>query len=182
MMFHLPRFDVTAALLCAALLLAAAPARAQSLLNDEPPVPDHTPAPPAYSTEGLIEIERPPGVSLRMGIDPASIQLDPEAGIVRYVMVAQGASSAINASYEAIRCRTGEFRVYARQIQSNGQVGEWLPSRENDWRPIKGQHSVMARHPVWLGRNGMCLGPTLPDSVGQIVRDLKTGHGSLYQH
>lgn len=163
--------------LASALALAALPAGAQSLfLDTDAPPEGATPPPPAYSTHDLIEVEMPAGISVRIGVDPASIRLDREAGVVRYVAVARGASS-VNATYEGVRCSTGEFRVYARQVQG----GEWLPSGESAWRPIRGQSSVMVRHPGWLASNGLCMGTTLPGDEGQIVRDLKSGHASLYR-
>ena len=103
---------------------------------------DTVPPPPAYSTSKLIDIEMPRSSSVRMGIDPETISINHETGIVRYVVVARG-PSAVNASYEGIRCATGEYRVYARQVQGN----PWSPSGENDWKSMRGQTSIMVQHP-----------------------------------
>lgn len=133
------------------------------------------PPPPAYRLSGLIDIEMPRGSSVKMGVDPRTIALDQGVGIVRYVVVAQG-PSAVNASYEGIRCSTGEFRVYARQVQG----GEWTPNTEAAWKPMQGQTSIMVRHPLQLARSGMCMGSTLRQTAKDTVRELQSGNRSLY--
>lgn len=137
---------------------------------------DEVPAPPAYATRGLIEIEMPRGSSVKMGIDPKTISINHDTGIVRYVVVARG-PSALNASYEGIRCATGEFRVYARQTEGN----PWSHSEgDNPWKSMRGQHNVMVQHPSWLARNGICIGTSVRQNVADMVRELKSGNQSLY--
>ena len=99
---------------------------------------DAAPPPPAYSTRGLIDIEMPRGASVKMGIDPKTITINHATGIVRYVVVARG-PSAVNAFYEGIRCATGEYRVYARQVQG----GNWTPSEDEGWKPMRGQSALL---------------------------------------
>ncbi len=158
-------------------LAAMAPAMAQYADLDRADwKEDEVPAPPAYSTSGLIEIEMPRGASVKLGIDPKTISINHDSGIVRYVVVARG-PSALNASYEGIRCATGEFRVYARQTQGN----PWSSaSEDNPWRAMRGQHSVMVQHPFWLARNGICIGTSVRPTVADMVRELKSGNQSLY--
>ena len=136
---------------------------------------DAVPPPPAYATSGLIEIERSRGASVKLGVDPKTISISHDTGIVRYVVVAQG-PSAVNATYEGIRCATGEFRVYAHQSQGN----PWTSYEDSSWRSMRGQSSVIVQHPYWLARNGMCNGTVLRPSVADMVRELKSGNQSLY--
>ncbi len=136
---------------------------------------DEVPPPPAYSTSRLIEIEMPRTATVRMGIDPDTIRINHDTGIVRYVVVARG-PSAVNASYEGIRCATGEFRIYARQVQGN----PWTPSSDTDWKSMRGQSSVMVRHPFSLARDGICIGTGVRQTVADMVRELKSGNRSLY--
>ena len=84
--------------------------------------------------------------------------------------------SAVNATYEGIRCATGEYRVYARQVQGN----PWTPSGEDDWKSMRGQTSVMVQHPYRLARDGMCIGTGVRQTVADMVRELKSGNRSLY--
>ena len=133
------------------------------------------PPPPAFSTRGLIDIDMPAGTSVKMGVDPKTIKMDQDKGVVRYVVVARG-PSAVNASYEGIRCNTGEYRIYARQTQGN----PWSPSSESDWKPLRGQSNVMVRYPYELSR-GLCVGTALRQTVGEMERELRTGNRALYQ-
>ena len=172
------RFTGRTPLLAACLLAFAAAASAQYADLDRADwQEDAVPPPPAYSTSAsrLIEIEMPRGSSVRMGIDPQTIQINHDTGIVRYVVVARG-PSAVNASYEGIRCATGEFRIYARQTQGN----PWVHSSESEWRSMRGQSNVMVRHPFALARDGICLGTGVRQTVADMVRELKSGNRSLY--
>jgi len=166
----------TAALLlacCAALPLPAAAQYAD--LDRADWTEDAAPPPPAYSASRLIDIDMPRTSTVRVGIDPDTIRINHQTGIVRYVVVARG-PSAINASYEGIRCATGEYRVYARQVQG----GEWSPSSDQTWKSMRGQSSVIVQHPFRLAHDGICLGTGVRQTVNEMVRELKTGNRSLY--
>ncbi len=163
-------------LLAGLALVALSPAMAQYADLDRADwKEDEVPPPPAYSTSGLIEIEMSRAASVKMGIDPKTISINHDTGIVRYVVVARG-PSALNASYEGIRCATGEFRIYARQTEGN----PWTPSDDSPWRSMRGQHNVMVQHPFWLARNGICVGTGVRQNVADMVRELKSGNQSLY--
>ena len=56
------------------------------------------PAPPAFNPDLLIPIDMPSYVSLRFGVDPATLVITPDA-IVRYVMVAKNSTASISAMY-----------------------------------------------------------------------------------
>ncbi len=136
---------------------------------------DAVPPAPDYSTQRLIDIEMPRSTLVRMGIDPATIRINHQTGIVRYVVVARG-PSAVNATYEGIRCATGEYRVYARQVQG----GEWTPNSEERWNSMRGQSGVMVQHPGRLAQGGLCMGTGTRQTVADMVRELKSGNQSLY--
>ena len=136
---------------------------------------DEVPPPPAYRTSRLIDIEMPRSATVRMGIDPDTIRINHDTGIVRYVVVARG-PSAVNATYEGIRCATGEFRIYARQVQGN----PWTPNSDSSWKSMRGQSSVMVQHPFNLARGGLCIGTGVRQTVADMVRELKSGNQSLY--
>lgn len=134
---------------------------------------DATPPPPAYSDKNLIDIEMPSGSSVKMGLDPSTISVNRETGIIRYVVVARG-PSAVNAMYEGIRCDTGEYRVYARQTPGN----DWSFSSDSEWKNMRGQ--LTYPHPYRLARDGLCLGKTVNQSEREMVRALKSPKGTLY--
>ena len=162
--------------LAGALLALALPVSAQYADLDRADWKEDTPPPPpAYNVNRLIEIEMPRTSAIKMGVDPDTIRVNVETGIVRYVVVARG-TSAVNASYEGIRCATGEYRVYARQVQGN----PWSPSGENDWKSMRGQTSIMVQHPFRLARDGICIGTGVRQTVADMVRELKSGNKTLY--
>ncbi|MDR2154247.1 MAG: CNP1-like family protein [Burkholderiaceae bacterium] len=165
--------------LLAAALLLAAPVMAQQYASDELSDwrEDTIPPPPAYTTRPgqLIDIDMPPISSVKMGIDPATITVNPATGIVRYVVVARG-TSAVNAAYEGIRCSTAEYRVYARRTEDN----PWSPSTETEWKPMRGQSGVIVTHPYQLAKGGLCFGTAVRHNVDDMVRELRSGNQSLY--
>ena len=141
-----------AAALAAAFALPAAAQYASDALYDwkEGEVP---PA-PAWSTKGLIDADLPCR-SVRVGMDPATITLDIKTGIV-----ARGVS-AVNASYEGIRCSTGEWRVYARQIPGE----EWQPA-SSGWQVMRDARSP---HAYWFAKTGICEAHTMRTDTRDIV-------------
>lgn len=161
-------------LLLAAALCLAGPALAQDYANADLPdwQEDQVPPPPAYTTEAarLIDIDMPASASVKVGIDPATIAINRATGIVRYVVVLRG-PSAVNASYEGIRCATGEYKVYARQSQG----GPWSPSSPSQWKPMLGQSGIVVTYPTRLAQRGLCFGPSVRQNVAEAVRDLRSG-------
>ena len=136
----------------------------------------NVPPPPAYSVSRLIGIDMPAYSSIKLGIDPDTIRIDRTAQVVRYVVVARG-QSAVNASYEGIHCATGEYRVYAHQIQH----GAWVKDSDSDWKAMQGQGGFSATYPYELARDGLCVGPSMRSTVDAMVRELRTGNSSLYR-
>jgi len=126
------------------------------------------PPPPAFHTDKLIPIDMPKFVSLRFGVDPATLVITPD-GIVRYVMVASNATGSISAIYEGIRCASGEVKTYARFNTS----GHWSAVKDPQWQGL--DDNLPSRHALALARQGACQGRSTPgNSVAGIVRALKS--------
>ena len=105
---HIPARTPLPRLLATTALAAAFSAAAQYADLDRADwKEDAPPPPPAYSVQQLIEIEMPRSSTVEMGIDPETITLNHDTGVVRYVVVARG-PSAVNATYEGIRQRPAE--------------------------------------------------------------------------
>ena len=125
------------------------------------------PPPPSFNKDKLIPIEMPKYVSLRFGVDPATLTLTAD-GIVRYVVVAINAGGSINAMYEGIRCATGEVKTYARQNSS----GQWSLVSEPQWKWLNDK--LPSKHAMAIASQGVCDSPsTSASSVAAIVRALK---------
>lgn len=124
-------------------------------------------APPAFNLDKLLNLEMPPYVTLRFGIDPATLVITPD-GIVRYVVVASNASGSVTAFYEGIRCATGEVKTYAR---ASGP-GLWTANKEPQWRQLN--DNLPSRHALAFARQGACDGrAAAATSVADILRAMR---------
>jgi hypothetical protein len=125
------------------------------------------PTAPAFSTSQLLPLEMPSYVSLKFGVDPATLSITAD-GIVRYVVVAVNASGSVNAMFEGIRCATGEVKTYAR----TGTIGTWSYLKEPAWRNLT--DNLPSKHALALARQGACDGrSTTASSTADIVKALK---------
>lgn len=149
----------------ACVLATAGLANAQ-LIPDPEWKETEAPPPPAFNQDKLIDIDMPRYLSLKFGIDPATIKVTGD-GVVRYVVVATNREGGgFNAFYEGLRCATDEYRTYARY--SSG--GAWEPTRDSEWKRISDRNS---RYTQALASQGLCRGHAPRASVGEMVRALK---------
>jgi hypothetical protein len=126
-----------------------------------------TPPPPAFNKDKLIAIEMPNYVTLRLGVDPATLSIDPD-GVVRYVVVASNATGSISAMYEGIRCASGEVKTYARYAPG----GPWTSVQNPQWQGLN--DNLPSKHAKALAKQGICDGRTIAgSSVAAIVDALK---------
>jgi len=125
-----------------------------------------TPPPPAYQTDRLLPLVMPPFLSLKFGVDPATISITPD-GIVRYVVVARNERGGVTAFYEGILCARGEVKSYARALDN----GPWRLVAQPQWRALNDNQPT--RHALAFARQGACEGSTAASSVADIVRALK---------
>lgn len=149
------------------LVMCALVVQAQGLLENPDWKETEVPAPPAFSKDHLIAVEMPRYVTLKFGVDPATLAITAD-GIVRYVMVATHASGLVNAMYEGIRCATGEVKTYARANSS----GVWSVVKEPQWRALS--DNLPSKHAIALARQGACEGrAAAASSVADIIKNLK---------
>jgi hypothetical protein len=88
---------------------------------------------PAYPRpEALVAFDVPALPEFRFHVDASTLSVGD--GIVRYAVVGRSASGAENVAYEAINCRSAEYRVYAIGRGATGG-GRWQP-QEQAWRAI----------------------------------------------
>lgn len=125
-------------------------------------------APPAnFSTKNLVPIDMPRYVSVKVGVDPDTLVVSPD-GVVRYVVVALSDSGNINATFEGIWCRAGEFKTYARA--GNDRIWHALPDPQ--WKKLSDSQPSM--HALALARQGLCDGRSASAGSPQaIIRNLK---------
>ncbi len=167
--FFKPLHTVAQALLM--LSLAACVVAAQAQAQDPATDPDwkesEVPAPPAFSHAHVLPLDMPRYVTLRFGVDPATLAITPE-GIVRYVVVAVNASGSVSAMYEGIRCATGQVKTYARASAS----GSWSAVPEPQWTDLNGTQP--SKHALAFARQGACDSrATTASTVADIIRAMK---------
>jgi hypothetical protein len=143
-----------------AVLLSSA-TLAQNTLDNVDWVEEVTPPPPAYSKDNLILIDMPVYVSLKVGVDPATVSVGAD-GIVRYVVLMINATGSVNAAFEGIRCFSDEVKTYARTSAS----GEWRVLPDPQWKAVN--DNMPSRHAQAIARQGACvnrLTTTVPDTL-----------------
>ncbi|MDB5733059.1 MAG: hypothetical protein JWQ03_2954 [Variovorax sp.] len=148
-----------------AFCLAAGGVPAFGQLMDNPDWKESdAPPPPAFNMNRLLPVDPPAHMTLRYGIDPASIAVTGD-GVVRYVIVASSPHGAVNAFYEGVRCATGEMKTYARYTGD-----AWHTVSDPDWKRIK---DMTSRHTSELASQALCRGQAPRASVDDMVRHLK---------
>ncbi len=99
--------------------------------------------PPYPDDAALIEF-RPRGYSKnRFYIDRNSVLLGPD-WVVRYTAIIKSPSGVANVSYEALRCKTSEYKVYAYGTPS----GTWMNASEPKWQDV-GRTAANFRYSLW---------------------------------
>jgi len=99
---------------------------------------------PAFpKAENLIEFQVSAATDFRFFVDAGSVSV--QDGVVRYTIVARSGSGVDNVAYEALRCETGQYRMYA----AGRPDGTWAP-RLTPWRnypraTATAWHHVLAR-------------------------------------
>jgi CNP1-like family len=99
--------------------------------HEAPAAAEEQPAAPAYPSDAnLLEFRVDDPDRFRYFVDRTSIDVE-KGGSVRYVLVARSPEGAQNVTYEALRCSSGENRVYA--VGRSDRT--WLPAT-GGWRSI----------------------------------------------
>lgn len=87
--------------------------------------------PPYPGEAGLIEFKLRGASRHRYFIDHDSISLGKDR-VVRYSMVIKTAGGSTNVSYEGMRCKTSEYKVYA----FGSPDGKWVEARGPKWSAV----------------------------------------------
>lgn len=143
-------FRLQAVAILPALLIAANATHAQSRFEEDFDDPHKSwqeiaiqlPATP--KPENLLPFHVSSTATQKFAIDANSVTVGAD-GVIRYTLVATSTAGARNISYEGIRCKTNEKKLYAF-----GQPdGSWSRSQRDRWEPIESmqanrQHAALA--------------------------------------
>lgn len=126
--------------------------------------------PPYPKPENLLRFDLGANTANRYFVDASSVSVG-EDGVVRYTLVIRAGGGASNVSFEGIRCKTREVRVYAF-----GHPGaQWARARNAGWRAVEprevnGYHYALLRdYFCWTSSRTS----TLP--LKSILNNLKNG-------
>ena len=142
--------------------------------NDAPPKPQSDPdvvALPAYPKEDdLVGFFVSSANDFDFFVDGKSIKI--EGRIIRYTLVARSPAGVGNVSYEAIRCESGEYRIYAI-----GHADRTWSQRTTPWRVITPTGVQRWRHA--LLRDYFCPGGAPILTVAEGIDALERGRHPL---
>ncbi len=99
--------------------------------NDRPWKELATTLPPPPVTKNQLPFIASPATDNKFFVDAPSIHVGRD-GVVRYTLVIQSPSGVRNVTFEGIRCRTGEYKIYAYGRDD----GAWDRAQQAKWRPI----------------------------------------------
>ena len=88
--------------------------------------------PPYPKDSSLLEFQLRRNSQNHFYIDRNSLSIG-EDRVIRYSVVVKSPSGARNISYEGLRCKTMEYRIYAFGVAS----GEWVTPRDSQWHRIE---------------------------------------------
>lgn len=129
--------------------------------------------PPFPQAENLIPFTVSATTDNKFMIDGESLSVSPERQ-VSYTLVIVSPAGAQNVSYEAMRCATGEYRLYALGRSD----GTWAKARNDQWKRV--QESTRNRHHAALFADYFCsIGTNLRDA-DDARRILRTGGNRSY--
>ena len=100
--------------------------------------------PPYPADTGLIEFKLRGASKNRYFIDRDSVSLG-EDRVVRYSMVIKTPGGSTNVSYEGMRCKTSEFKVYAFGTRD----GKWVEARDPKWKDV-GSTASNFHYGLWV--------------------------------
>ncbi len=100
---------------------------------------------PSYPDDAALIEFRPRGHSKnRFYVDRDSVSLGTD-WVVRYTAVIKSPSGVANVSYEALRCKTSEYKIYAYGTRN----GTWMSAHEIGWQGID-RTTNNFRYSLWV--------------------------------
>ena len=125
------------------------------------------PSPPSADAYNEVQVSNM-GRSI-LKVDPSSVRVGND-GVVRFVYAIISSSGVANIFYEAYRCETSEYKVYAT---SGAYDKSWSALRKTIWRPILPQGHLNYRED--LRRYYICPWGGGAQTVSKMTGALKKG-------
>ncbi|MBI2959752.1 MAG: CNP1-like family protein [Betaproteobacteria bacterium] len=124
--------------------------------------------PPYPKDESLIKFQVSGATSFEFFIDPASVSVGKD-GVIRYALLARSPSGAKNLSFEGIKCKGRESKIYA----FGRPDGTWSQARDPKWARITGMQAN--RQHAALADDFFCPGRLIVRDAREAIEALKRG-------
>ena len=128
--------------------------------------------PAAPLPENLLPFYTSTVTGQNFAVDAKSLTVDKD-GVIRYTMVATSPGGARNVSYEGIRCRTQEKKLYA----FGHADGSWGKARDPQWDAIPSRGANLQQYN--LAQDFLCKNSLVPGKTGQILEELHYHSGRV---
>lgn len=143
--------------------------------SDKPWIEQLTQLPAYPDTQNLLTFDSGAQTSNRYLVDTTSIKIG-EDGVIRFTLVMQSSTGAMNVSYEGIRCSTNERKLYA--LGRNDRT--WIQPRVSEWQKLDLVRQFYAQRE--LSQNIFCPHRQIVSSSQQAIQALKAGkHRDIYR-
>jgi hypothetical protein len=87
---------------------------------------------PAYPSDtGLLEFYTRQNSQNHFYVDPNALSIGADR-VIRYSVVVKSPSGARTISYEGLRCKTSEYKIYGFGVTE----GQWTKARSSEWRNV----------------------------------------------
>lgn len=96
-----------------------------------------------------------------------------EDGVVRYSVVIRTQGGAENVSYEGMRCKTGERKIYAFGRGDGKGGGEWARNRYARWERVKDRDANSYHRELYYSY--FCAGGMGEPDLKRVQRHLRSG-------
>jgi hypothetical protein len=117
----------------------------------------------------LVLMDMGPRTTHHFYIDPPSVTVG-EDGVVRYTAVIKTSGGALNVTFEGMRCKTRELKIYA----TGRRDGTWVRAPNTKWQRI--ERHVKPYH-FNLFREYFCTSPGRPTPPKQALDAMRRGVG-----
>jgi hypothetical protein len=124
---------------------------------------------PAYPRpENLVRVQTGAATSHEFYVDANSVSVG-EDGVVRYTVVVKTGGGATNVTFEGMRCRTRERKLYAIGHADH----TWVRAREPQWQRFTLRDLTPHHHTLY--HDYFCSAPTRPTPPRRAIDALKRG-------
>ncbi|MEY5003211.1 MAG: hypothetical protein RL678_1020 [Pseudomonadota bacterium] len=122
--------------------------------------------PDAPKQENLLRYSVGAVSTMSFAIDAKSVSVGDDL-IVRYSSVITSTSGAVNMSYEGIRCKTAERKLFA----TGRPDGSWNTVSDAEWRPVSGASATS--YQATLMKDFFCDGELVAGKASAIVERIR---------